>query len=274
MENFVLDFFEGLSNIDFNFVWTLFGIALGAFWIVVLYWVWLDSGERTTKKSVRIAYLLLVGLLFVVGLIIYMLIRPNQTIQEIYWADLERRYLKYETAELGDCPKCGTQLFPGFTYCPNCRYVLKVKCTQCEVEMDKQYRYCPSCGNQMRERIQTVTEELPTKEVMEEQIQASKEEAAGVVESNRVRYIARKGVAEVIGDKITNLVKKLFQKNPSETTKKETNEEEKTVLLKKFFQKITPNVTNKEKSQEVQEESRREFAQIKKNKKKKNKKRR
>lgn len=274
MENFVLDFFEGLSNIDFNFVWTLFGIALGAFWIVVLYWVWLDSGERTTKKSVRIAYLILVALLFVVGLIIYMLIRPSQTIQEIYWADLERRYLKYETAELGDCPKCGTQLFPGFTYCPNCRYVLKVKCSQCGVEMDKQYRYCPSCGNRMREKSQVVNEELPTKEVMEEQIQASKQEAAGVVESNRVRYIARKGVAETIGDKITDLFKMIFQKNLAEATKKDTNDEKKTVLLNKFFKKTNPNTTNEEKSQEIQEESRREFAQIKKNKKKKNKKRR
>lgn len=273
MENFVLDFFEGLSNIDFNFVWTLFGIALGAFWIVVLYWVWLDSGERTTKKSVRIAYLILVALLFVVGLIIYMLIRPNQTIQEIYWADLERRYLKYETAELGDCPKCGTQLFPGFTYCPNCRYTLKVKCTQCGVEIDKQYRYCPSCGNQMKERVQVITEELPTKEIMEEQIQASKEEAADVVESKRIRYMGRKGLAEIIGDKITDLFKKLFQKNPSETTKKEVIEEKKTVLLKKFIQNITPNVTNEEKNQEV-EEGRKDFAQIRKNKKKKNKRRR
>lgn len=240
MEDFILNFFDGLSNIDFNFVWTLFGIALSAFWIVVLYWVWLDSGERTTKKETRIAYLILVILLFVVGLIIYLLIRPNQTIEEIYWADLERRYLKYETAELGDCPKCGTQLSPGFNYCPNCKYVIKVKCPQCGVEIDKQYKYCPSCGNQMKERVQSFEEELPSKEVMQEQIQASKEEAADVVESKRIRYMVRKGIAESIGDKIVELFKKDVKKDSENTKESNTNQES--------VQNISHNKTNKKKN--------------------------
>ncbi len=212
MEDIVLGFFDSVTKIDFSFVWSLFGIALGAFWIVVLYWVWLDSGDRTTNKTTRVAYVLLVLFLFVVGLIIYLLIRPSQTIEEIYWADLERRYLKYETAELGDCPKCGTQLYPGFTYCPNCRYVLKMKCSNCELEMDKQYKYCPSCGNQMLGRTEPVEEDHPTREVMEEQIQASKEEAADVVEAKRVRYTERKGVAVAIGDMIRDLHSKIFKK--------------------------------------------------------------
>ena len=211
-----MGFFSGVGKIDFSFVWSLFGVALAAFWIVVLYWVWLDSGDRTTNKSTRVAYVLLVTLLFVVGLIIYLLIRPSQTIEEIYWADLERRYLKYETAELGDCPKCGTQLYPGFTFCPNCRYVLKMKCSNCELEMDKQYKYCPSCGNQMLGRTTSVEDEHPTKEIMEEQIQASKDEAADVVEANRVRYTERKGVAVAIGDTLRDLYSKIFLKNVKE----------------------------------------------------------
>jgi len=236
MEDVVLGFFDRITTIDFSFVWTLFGIALGAFWIVVLYWVWLDSGDRTTKKTTRIAYVFLVLFLFVVGLIIYLLIRPSQTIEEIYWADLERRYLKYETAELGDCPKCGTQLYPGFTFCPNCRYVLKMKCSNCELEMDKQYKYCPSCGNQMLGRTEPVEEEHPTKEVMEEQIQASKEEAADVVEAKRVRYTERKGVAVAIGDMVRNLHSKIFGKKEKVEDIKENqgeNSEEKNQVSKK-----------------------------------------
>jgi len=143
MEEMILGFFEGITKIDFNFVWTLLLIALGIFWIVVLYWVWLDSGDRTSSTGARVGYVLLTLCLSIPGLIIYLLIRPPQTIEEIYWADLERRYLKYETSELGDCPRCGTQLFPGFKYCPNCRLLLKVKCPSCEVEMDKYYQYCP-----------------------------------------------------------------------------------------------------------------------------------
>lgn len=223
MEKIILDFFNGVKSIDFNFVWTLFGLALLVFWIVVLYWVWLDSGDRTSSKKMRFAYVLLVALLLIAGLIIYLLIRPSQTIEEIYWADLERRYLKYETAELGDCPRCGTQLFPGFTYCPNCRLVLKVKCPSCQIEMDKHYKYCPSCGNEMRKRSVSVDEKAPSKEVMEEQIQASKDEATEVVESNRIRYSAKRGVAVKIGDSLIDLYKQLFGRS-DETDKIEEKE--------------------------------------------------
>ena len=212
MEKAILDFLDGVTKINFGFVWSLFGVALLAFWLVVLYWVWLDSGDRITNKGVRIAYVLLTAVLFVPGLIIYLLIRPSQTIEEIYWADLERRYLKYETAELGDCPRCGAQLYPGFTFCPDCRLRLKIKCSVCEVEMDKKYKYCPSCGNEMYKRVKKFEEVAPSKEVMQEHIQASKDEATEVVESKKVRYSERKGIAVELGDMLISLYEKVFKK--------------------------------------------------------------
>lgn len=235
MEEAILQFFEGITKIDFNFVWTLLLIALGIFWVVVLYWVWLDSGDRTSSTGARIGYVLLALLLFIPGLIIYLLIRPPQTIEEIYWADLERRYLKYETAELGDCPRCGTQLFPGFTYCPNCRLLLKVKCPNCEVEMDKNYQYCPSCGYTMKKKSDIpVEEEAPSKEVMEEQIQASKEEAIETVRAKRTRYSGPGGVAEKLGDGIIKFFNSLFKKDEEEDVEVEEEEvkEEKEVKEK------------------------------------------
>ena len=91
-----------MGKVDFSAVWQIFFYALGVFWIVVLYWIWLDSGDRTSSKFARVGYVLL-GLIFnVVGLIIYLIVRPTQTIEEIYWSDLERRYLKFETSELGE----------------------------------------------------------------------------------------------------------------------------------------------------------------------------
>lgn len=224
MEKAILNFLDGVAKIDFKFVWSLFGIALIAFWIVVLYWVWLDSGDRVANKGIRIAYVLLATVLFIPGLIIYLLIRPSQTIEEIYWADLERRYLKYETAELGDCPRCGAQLYPGFTFCPDCRLRIKIKCSVCEVEMDKKYKFCPSCGNEMHKRVKKVEETAPSKEVMQEQIQASKDEATEVVESNKVRYSERKGVAVKLGEAIISLYDKAFGKKKEEKVEKRKEE--------------------------------------------------
>lgn len=203
METFILNLLESISNIDFGFVWQIFLYSLVLFWIVVVYWVWLDSGERTSNEKVRVLYVFLVILLNVVGWIIYLIIRPSQTIEEVYWSDLERRYLKYETAELGDCPKCGTQLYPGYTHCPNCRYRLKVKCSRCDVYIDRKNKYCPYCGNEMRQRS-SGKEESPTKEVMEKQIKATREEATEVVETKKTRYTIQKGFAVKIGDLVIN----------------------------------------------------------------------
>lgn len=246
MEQFILDFLESIGNIDFKFVWNIFLYALIVFWFVVLYWVWLDSGDRTSNRTVRYLYVLLVASLNVVGWIIYLIIRPTQTIEEIYWADLERRYLKYETAELGDCPRCGTQLYPGFTFCPNCKYKLKRRCERCEVLVDKKNKYCPYCGQEMKKKSSVVEELAPTQEVMEKQIQATKDEATEVVETKKTRYSIRKGFSVKIGESIVggyeiiiNQSKKLFDRvknlvkkeekvvDVNENSKKKKNEKSK-----------------------------------------------
>lgn len=85
-------------------------------------------------------------------------------------------------------------------------------------------------------RTEPVEEEHPTKEVMEEQIQASKEEAADVVEAKRVRYTERKGVAVAIGDMVRNLHSKIFGKKEKVEDIKENqgeNSEEKNQVSKK-----------------------------------------
>ncbi len=250
MEDFILDLLEDIGNIDFRFVWQIFFYALIVFWFVVLYWVWLDSGDRTSSKVVRFSYVLLVAALNIIGLLIYLIIRPGQTIEEIYWADLERRYLKYETAELGDCPKCGRQLFPGYTFCPNCRYKLKRKCNRCQVFVDKKDKFCPHCGNEMKKR-RSPEETSPTKEVMEEQVRATKEEATEVVESKKTRYSTKGGLAVKVGESIVGGYKIIYKKLKNlfiET--KETvipSETEVTNERKKFSEKSIKNRKRKDK---------------------------
>lgn len=205
MENFVLNLLDSIGSIDFAFVGQIFLYSLVLFWLVVVYWVWLDSGERTSNRNTRILYVLLVVILNVIGWIIYLIIRPSQTIEEIYWSDLERRYLKYETAELGDCSKCGTQLYPGYTFCPTCRYQLKRKCTQCDVYIDRKNKHCPYCGKEMRKRV-SPDQESPSQEVMEKQIQATKDEATEVVETKRTRYTIQKDFSVKVGDTVLRVM--------------------------------------------------------------------
>lgn len=219
LENIILDFFDFVGNIDFNMFGTLFIVALIVFWLVIIGWVWVDSSERTSKKGLKIGYILLVIFFNIFGLIIYLIIRPSETIEEIYWEDLERRYLKYETSELGDCPKCGSQLYPGYVFCTNCGYRLKVKCPQCGVLIDKDHVFCEYCGFKIKEKKET-QEEHPTVQAMEKQITATKREAEKTVESKRTRYKTGNSFVVKLGNSIVSSISKLRGK------KKEKDEEQ------------------------------------------------
>jgi hypothetical protein len=217
-ENFILNTFDGIANANYNLLGTLLALIAIIFWLVVISWIWVDAGERTTSKSMRIFYSL-IGIIPIFGWIIYLIIRPSETIDEIYWGDLERRYLKYETAELGDCPKCGAQLFPGYIYCPNCKQELKIKCTQCGVYVDVDHKFCTHCGNQMRERV--VKETLPDTNMMQEQIVANKEEAHESVKSKKSRYKSEVNFVTKIGDSVIKGYKLIGKKVSKLLEKKE-----------------------------------------------------
>jgi len=208
LENIILDFFDFVGNIDFNMFGTLFIVALVVFWLVIIGWVWVDSSERTSKKGLKIGYILLVIFFNIFGLIIYLIIRPSETIEEIYWEDLERRYLKYETSELGDCPRCGSQLYPGYVFCTNCGYRLKVKCPQCGVLIDKDHVFCEYCGFKIKEKKET-QEEHPTVQAMEKQITATKREAEKTVESKMTKYKTGNSFVVKLGNSIVSSISKL-----------------------------------------------------------------
>jgi len=208
LEDIILDFFDFVGNIDFNMFGTLFIVALVVFWLVIIGWVWVDSSERTSKKGLKIGYILLVIFFNIFGLIIYLIIRPSETIEEIYWEDLERRYLKYETSELGDCPRCGSQLYPGYVFCTNCGYRLKVKCSQCGVLIDKDHVFCEYCGFKIKEKKET-QEEYPTVQAMEKQITATKREAEKTVESKMTKYKTGNSFVVKLGNSIVSSISKL-----------------------------------------------------------------
>ena len=208
LEDIILDFFDFVGNIDFNMFGTLFIVALVVFWLVIIGWVWVDSSERTSKKGLKIGYILLVIFFNIFGLIIYLIIRPSETIEEIYWEDLERRYLKYETSELGDCPRCGSQLYPGYVFCTDCGYRLKVKCPQCGVLIDKDHVFCEYCGFKIKEKKEK-EEEYPTVQAMEKQITATKREAEKTVESKMTKYKTGNSFVVKLGNSIVSSISKL-----------------------------------------------------------------
>jgi len=176
-----------------------------------------------------------IGLIPILGWIIYLIVRPSETIDEIYWGDLGRRYLKYEAKDLGDCSRCGTQLYPSFIFCPNCKKRIKRKCSACGVYIDLEYKYCTNCGNQMQKRV--VKEKEVTKQEMQKNIDETKEEVHESVKSKKSKYkkeenfVYRVGESvikgyELIGEKIKKGVEKIKEEGVKKIKQMRTKSKE------------------------------------------------
>lgn len=242
-EEFILNLVDSIANANYNMLGTAFMLISIVFWLVVTSWIWVDSDERTTNKWMRLFYVL-IGLIPVLGWIIYLIVRPAETIDEIYWGDLERRYLKYEAKDLGDCPRCGTQLYPGFIFCPNCKKRLKRKCSNCGVYVDMEYKYCTNCGNKMQKSIKK--EKEVSKEEMQKQIEETKEEAHETVKSKKSKYKTEENFLNRVGESIIKGYKLLGEKI-DEILPKTKEEEKKDVSENKDVKKKKED-SNKEKT--------------------------
>lgn len=226
-EQAILDFLKSLSNVDFGLVMRLMGLLFMGFWLIVVWWVWVDSGERSKSVLFRLICLV-IALLPILGLIIYLIVRPKSTLEEIYWADQERRYLKFETLELGDCHKCGYQLQPGFIACPNCGLSLKNKCESCGAYLNKEWKTCPYCSAIVSVNVQTqLNTDSFDKEAIQEAVESANEEIATTVAEGRTKYARPIGLFTFVGRFFSNIgrgIKKIFTRKPRQPKeKKEDN---------------------------------------------------
>lgn len=152
-----MDLLDSIGKFDFTILIRFLLLSLLLIWVFVTVWVWNDAKLRSESRLFRIISFILVLPLNLPGLIIYFIIRPQETLEQSYWADLEKRYLLYETADLTSCERCGFNLGPGFNLCPNCKLELKIKCSGCEVMIDKGWQFCPFCGEQVSKPVRDFT---------------------------------------------------------------------------------------------------------------------
>ncbi|HUM69886.1 MAG TPA: zinc ribbon domain-containing protein, partial [Chloroflexota bacterium] len=88
------------------------------------------------------------ALLFVVvGIIIYLILRPRETLAEAYERALEEEALLQEIEERPRCPGCSRTTESNWLLCPYCHTRLKKACPDCNSLLELQWNICPFCGN-------------------------------------------------------------------------------------------------------------------------------
>jgi RNA polymerase subunit RPABC4/transcription elongation factor Spt4 len=134
----------------------LFAAFLTAVWVSVIIWTFRDIRARSRDVFAQILATLMVLLFFPLfpfpGLILYMLLRPRETLSEIYERSLEEEALLQGIEERMACPGCNRRIEEQFMVCPTCHTRLKKACPACGRLLHLRWNICPYCG-----AVQTTT---------------------------------------------------------------------------------------------------------------------
>jgi RNA polymerase subunit RPABC4/transcription elongation factor Spt4 len=119
-----------------------FGLAV---WFSIVVWTFMDIRSRSRDKVIWVLSTLLVLVANVFGLIIYLILRPHETLMQAYERSLEEEALLQEIEERPICPNCRHRVENDFRLCPSCLNKLKDVCLNCEKLIEIDWPICPYC---------------------------------------------------------------------------------------------------------------------------------
>lgn len=139
--------FDPVSLRNALLVLTAWGAAfLAALWLSLVFWTYRDIKSRARDPLARILAVLVVAVLFLPGVIVYLILRPRHTLEEEYQQTLEEEALLQSIDETPVCPGCGRRIKDNWIVCPSCHTKLKKNCHQCGKLMELPWNLCPYCG--------------------------------------------------------------------------------------------------------------------------------
>jgi RNA polymerase subunit RPABC4/transcription elongation factor Spt4 len=164
------------------YILTAWGAAfLVALWLSLVIWTFRDIRSRTRDVLARFLAVLVVAVLFLPGILVYLILRPPRTLEEEYQHTLEEEALLQAIEDSSLCPGCGRRVRDNWMVCPNCHTKLKKNCHQCGRLMELPWNLCPYCGAPapgMRREHLTLNEALRPVVVEDTEEPAAEEDAS------------------------------------------------------------------------------------------------
>ncbi len=120
-------------------------VVVAAIWLGMVIWAYRDMRARSRDRLAQLGVGLMVALLTIPGLVIYLLLRPRETLTESYERSLEEEALLQEIEEKPTCPGCGQRVRDSWQACPHCNTRLKRVCGNCRQLLELSWQICPYC---------------------------------------------------------------------------------------------------------------------------------
>lgn len=146
-----------------SFVLMLLGAYGVLFLLSLVIWTIRDIRSRSRDVLVQILVTLLVLVFNIPGLLLYFVLRPQQTLAEAYERALSQEAMLKDIEERFVCPNCKRNVAAEYLVCPYCATELRQSCSNCQRPLDLNWTTCPYCG-QKRVTEQPSSAAAPTVE--------------------------------------------------------------------------------------------------------------
>jgi RNA polymerase subunit RPABC4/transcription elongation factor Spt4 len=123
-------------------------------WLSIIVWVYRDIRDRSRDLGLQVLAVFVVMMFFpafnIPGLVLYLMLRPRETLEEAYARSLEEEALLREIGDEGVCPSCRRFVERGWRVCPFCQTHLKDVCRECSQLLSFSWVVCPFCGKERK----------------------------------------------------------------------------------------------------------------------------
>jgi hypothetical protein len=126
------------------------GLIIGSYiiilWVALVAWTYRDIRNRSTDATTQAVCTALVAVFFVPGLLLYVAVRPQETLAEVYSRKIEEEAFLREIQRQPACPSCRRSIELNFNTCPHCAATLRMACDACGEPVALNWIACPCCG--------------------------------------------------------------------------------------------------------------------------------
>jgi hypothetical protein len=121
-------------------------------WMTLCFWTFRDIQARTRDLVAQIFATLLVFFFNIPGVLLYILVRPKETLVQVYERSLQEEYMLQDLEEREICSTCRVKTQPDYSYCFNCRTRLRRDCHSCGQLIKLKWASCPFCGTPQKSK--------------------------------------------------------------------------------------------------------------------------
>jgi RNA polymerase subunit RPABC4/transcription elongation factor Spt4 len=114
-------------------------------WASLIIWTWRDARVRIPQRDWAILATVLVAVLWLPGVVLYLILRPPETAVNQYLKVFEAGMLNEYESRLR-CPACHQPVRSDFLLCPCCGAQQRRPCANCSRLLLPQWRHCPYCA--------------------------------------------------------------------------------------------------------------------------------